>query len=319
VKGGPALLNVRLRTLPFLALGLLTLAAGGCSSLPHAYEPRSPQIPDARTVPLSSGAILTFVQEGSGQSVVLVHGAIADLRIWNAQRGPTLKDFQLTAYSRRYHYPNAWDGNGSDYTDANHDRDLVAMIQELHLGRVHLVGHGTGAQIALEVALAHPELVRTLVLVEPQLNGIAGDRPGFAPLAEERNQVWTGMEIALTTKDSEKAAKLLFDWANANSGAYDALPPPFKGEILDNANVLAFQLAAPPPPMPCGQISGIRLPVLVISGQRSNPFYGMVADAVAACIPGALRETTPGAGHVVQRENPDAFNAELAGFLTTHP
>jgi pimeloyl-ACP methyl ester carboxylesterase len=303
---------------PILVLTALAQAGSGCNYLPHAYEPRSPQIPDARTIPLSSGAILTFAQVGSGQPVVLVHGAIADLRIWNAQQGTALKAFRLVAYSRRYHYPNAWDGNGSDYTEANHDRDLVALIRELGLGRVHLVGHGTGAQIALEVARAHPELVRTLVLIEPQTAGVAGDRPGFAPLAEERDRVWTGMETALRADDAEKAAKQLFDWANASPGAYDALPPPFKGEILDNARILPFQLAQPPPPLLCGDLSTLALPVLVVSGQRSNPFYGAVADAVAACIQGALRETTPSAGHDLQRENPDSFNAQLVGFLTTH-
>lgn len=296
----------------------LALSVPGCNYLPHAYEPRSPQIPDARTIPLSSGAILAFTQVGSGQPVVFVHGAIADLRIWNAQPGPALKAFRLVAYSRRYHYPNAWDGNGSDYTDANHDRDLVALIREMGLGRVHLVGHGTGAQIALQVARAHPELVRTLVLIEPQTAGVAGDRPGFAPLAEQRNQVWSGMETALKADDAEKAAKQLFDWANASPGAYEALPPPFKGEILDNARILAFQLAQPPPPLLCGDLSTLALPVLVISGERSNLFYAAVADAVAACIPGALRQATPGAGHDVQRDNPDAFNAQLVGFLTTH-
>jgi len=299
-------------------LSTLALSASACSSLPHAYEPRSPQIPDARTIPLSSGAILSLAQVGSGQAVVFVHGAIADLRSWNAQQSPVLKPFRLVTYSRRYHYPNAWGGNGSDYTDANHERDLVALIREMGLGRVHLVGHGTGAQVALAVAKSRPELVRTLVLIEPQMAGVAGDRPGFAPLAEQRDQVWAAMEKALKADDAEKAAKQLFDWANASPGAYDALPAPFKGEILDNARLLPFQLAHPPQPLLCGDLSALALPVLVVSGERSNPFYGAVADAIAACIPGALRETTPSAGHDLQRENPDAFNATLLGFLTAH-
>ena len=227
-----------------VALASLALATGACSLLPHAYEPRSPQIPDARTVPLSSGSILTFVQEGSGPTVLFVHGSIADLRIWAAQRVPALKQYQLVAYSRRYHYPNAWDGNGSDYTDANHDRDLVALIRELHLGRVHLVGADTGAQVALDVARSHPELVRSLVLIDPQTADVASDRPGFLALAEQRDQVWGEMEAALRANDdAEKAARILYDWANASPGAYQALPPPFQGEILDNARVLAFQLA----------------------------------------------------------------------------
>lgn len=300
------------------ALGLLALLAGGCQYMPHAYEPRSPQIPDARTIPLSSGAVLTFVTEGSGVPVVFVHGSIADLRIWAAQRGPAFKGTQRVAYSRRYHYPNAWSGNGSDYTDANHDADLVAIIRELHLGRVHLVGHGAGGRLALEVALAHPEMIRSLTLVEPLTPSVAAGRPGFERLAGQQDSVWVSMETALRADDADRAAKTLFDWENQNAGAYDALPPPFRGEIQDNARTLPFQLEHRGTELTCAQLGALAAPLLVVTGARSNVFFAEVADAVAACVPGARRETIPGAAHVVQRENADAFNAVLVGFLTTH-
>jgi non-heme chloroperoxidase len=297
-------------------LGLLALGAG-CQYMPHAYEPRSPQIPNARTIPLP-GAILTFTSEGSGTPVVFVHGSIADLRVWAAQRGPAFKGFQVVAYSRRYHYPNAWDGNGSDYTDANQDKDLVAIIRELHLGRVHLVGHGAGAQVAIEVALARPELVRTLVLVEPPTAATEAENPAFAPLAQQRNNVFLEMEGALKLEDAQKAAKMLFNWENANPGAYEALPPPFQGEILDNADVLPFWLASPSPPLSCPELHRLAAPVLVLSGSRSSAFFTAVAERVTSCIPGAKHDTIANTGHVVQRDNPEAFNAALVAFLSTH-
>jgi esterase len=301
-----------------LALGLVALLGGACQYMPHAYQPHSPQIPDARTIPLSSGAILTFTREGSGPAVVFVHGSIADLRIWAAQRGPAFQKYQLVAYSRRYHYPNAWNGNGSDYTDANHDADLLALVRELQLGRVHLVGHGVGGRLALEVALAHPEVVRSLTLVEPLTPSVAAGRPGFDRLAGQQDSVWAAMEAALRSDDADRAAKTLFDWENQNPGAYDALPPPFRGEIQDNAHILPFQLEHPGTALTCAQLGALAVPLLVVSGARSNLFFGEVADAVAACVPGARRETIPSAAHVVQRENPDAFNAALVGFLATH-
>jgi non-heme chloroperoxidase len=302
------------------ALGTLSVCALGlsaCQYMPHAYEPHSPVITEARTVPLPGG-ILTFVSAGSGQSVVFVHGNIADLRIWSEQHGAAFKRFQLVSYSRRYHYPNAWEGKGADYTEANNDQDLVNIIQALHLGRVHLVGHGSGAQIVTEVALSHPELVRTLVLVEPATAAVAVGRAGFEPLAAGRSELAGQMQVAVQHDDSEKAAKLLFNWANANPGAYEALPLPLQGEILDNATVLPFFLAAPPPPLGCADYARLAVPTLVVTGERAAPYFSAVADAVAGCVKGALRETIPSAGHVVQRENSDAFNAVLVGFLTTH-
>jgi pimeloyl-ACP methyl ester carboxylesterase len=301
----------------WFALAAAALALGGCQYLPHAYEPSSPPIPEARTIPIP-GAILTFVSEGSGQPIVFVHGNIADLRIWSGQRGPGLKGYERVTYSRRYHYPNAWAGNGADYTEANHEKDLVSLIRELHLRRVHLVGHGAGAQLAVEVALSHPELVRTLVLVGPAMAAAADGRPGFEALAAEHTEVTRQMAATVKLDEDEKAATLLFDWVNAKSGSYEALPLPSKGEILDNARVLPFFLAAPPPAMNCAELGRLAVPTLVVTGERSNPFFAAVAEAVTACVPGAARQTIPSAGHVVQRENADAFNAALVGFLATH-
>ncbi len=295
---------------------LATAAVGvGCQYMPHAYEPSSPPIPEARTIPLP-GAILTFVSEGSGPGVVFVHGNMADLRIWTDQR-PALKRYQVVSYSRRYHYPNAWSGTGADYTEANNAQDLVSLIHELHLGSVHLVGEGSGAQLAVEVALSHPGLVRTLVLVEPAMAAAAAGRPDFEPLAAAHSAL--GRTLAsLKVEEDEKAAKLFFDWANASPGAYEALPPPFKGELLDNVRVLPFFLAAPPPPMPCAELGRVAVPTLVVTGERSNPFFAAIADAVTACIHGAARQTIPSAGHIVQRENAEAFNTVLVGFLAAH-
>jgi len=294
-----------------------TLAVAGCQYMPHAYEPHSPTIPQARTLPVP-GAILTFTTDGSGPAIVFVHGNLADLRIWAAQTGPAFKRFQRVAYSRRYHYPNAWAGNGTDDTDTNNVKDLLAVIRELQLGRVHLVGHGAGAQLALEVALSHPELVRTLVLVEPATSAAAVADPDFGTFTAERAQLYAQMETALRMEEAEKAARLLYDWASASNGAYDALPPPLKGEVLDNARVLGFFLSAPPPSLPCPQLAKVAVPTLVVTGERTNPFFAAVGDAVARCIPGATREIIPMASHVVQRENADAFNATLVGFLSTH-
>ncbi len=299
------------------ALAVAALAMAGCQYMPHAYEPHSAQIPEARTLPVQ-GAFLTFISVGSGQPVVFVHGNIADLRIWHAQQGPAFKRYQLVAYSRRYHYPNAWTGNGTDYTEANNIHDLVSLLRSLNLSHVHLVGQGAGAQLAVEVALAHPELVRSLVLVEPDMAAAAVQQPDFASLTTERAQLQQQMEMDLRTEEAEKAARLLFDWANASTGAYDALPPPLKGEILDNASVLGFFLSAPPPSMPCSELARLSVPTLVVTGERTNLFYAAVGESVAGCIPKAVREVIPMASHVVQRENPDVFNATVVGFLAVH-
>jgi pimeloyl-ACP methyl ester carboxylesterase len=76
----------------------------------------------------------------------------------------------VIAYSQRYHYPNAWIGDGSDINSTSvHAGDLAALIVSLRLGRVHLIGSSYGSDIVLRLAVEHSELVRTLVVAEPAL------------------------------------------------------------------------------------------------------------------------------------------------------
>ena len=77
-----------------------------------------------------------------------MHGALGDYRDWTAQIAPLAAHFRVIAYSRRYHYPNPWTGDGLDYTLERNAADLVAIVQALHLPPVHVVGHSYGGSVA---------------------------------------------------------------------------------------------------------------------------------------------------------------------------
>jgi pimeloyl-ACP methyl ester carboxylesterase len=62
----------------------------------------------------------------------------------------------------------------------------------------------------------------------------------------------------------------------------------------------------------------IRVPTLVIVGERDEPFIG-ASEYMAAKIPGARLEVIPGAGHAANLDNPDHFNHVLRGFLDSLP
>ncbi|MCL6644115.1 MAG: alpha/beta fold hydrolase, partial [Dehalococcoidia bacterium] len=62
----------------------------------------------------------------------------------------------------------------------------------------------------------------------------------------------------------------------------------------------------------------IRVPTLVLVGEKDEPFLG-ATDYMAAKIPGAQKVVIPGAGHAANIENPAAFNAAVEAFLTALP
>jgi pimeloyl-ACP methyl ester carboxylesterase len=59
---------------------------------------------------------LEYVEQGQGDPLVLVHGGLCDFRYWHFQMKPFSQHYRTIAYSRRYHYPNVWVGDGRDYS-----------------------------------------------------------------------------------------------------------------------------------------------------------------------------------------------------------
>jgi pimeloyl-ACP methyl ester carboxylesterase len=49
----------------------------------------------------------------------------------------------------------------------DHAGHLATLAEHLQIDRVHWIGHSSGCQIVLQLALEHPELVKTLTLLEP--------------------------------------------------------------------------------------------------------------------------------------------------------
>ncbi|MFE7190334.1 alpha/beta fold hydrolase [Kitasatospora sp. NPDC057541] len=107
------------------------------------------------------------IEGRTGEPVVLVHGNVSSGVFWH----PTMADLP-----ERYR-PLAPDLRGFGGTEPlpvdatrglrDHSEDLLSYLQELSLGPVHLVGWSMGAGVALQLLRDHPELVRSLTLVNP--------------------------------------------------------------------------------------------------------------------------------------------------------
>src|SRR5690242_15007433 len=94
------------------------------------------------------GCGMAYVERGSGPPVLLVHGALCDLRFWAPQMGPFGRRHRTIAPSLRHFWPARWDGAGDDFTPERHAEDLAAFVAALGIGPVHLVGHSRGGYVA---------------------------------------------------------------------------------------------------------------------------------------------------------------------------
>jgi hypothetical protein len=81
-----------------------------------------------------NGSLLEYHETGSGAPLVLVHGSVNDHRTWGAQVPFFSSRYRVVSFSRRYHHPNPWAGDGSDYSVSLHADDLVGLIRALSPG-----------------------------------------------------------------------------------------------------------------------------------------------------------------------------------------
>jgi pimeloyl-ACP methyl ester carboxylesterase len=282
------------------------VAAPGCAArTPPEAPPRAP-------------AGLALAARGRGPDVVLVHGALGDYRQWEPIGAALDGSHRVIAVSRRFHWPNPPPAGGVPYTFEAQSADLEALL--LSLGRpAHVVGHSYGAGVALLTALRHPERVRSLTLVEPPFGSLVPpSAPGFAGELASRDSIVAAIRASVWAGESERAAEALIDWVQGGAGGFRRLPPAVQEGLRANAATVGPTYAAPAPRVTCDELRALRLPVLVLRGERTRPWYRLIAEAAAGCIPGAEAAVVPAAGHMAVVENPGGTAGLVAGFIARH-
>jgi non-heme chloroperoxidase len=177
-----------------------------------------------------NGVDLAYVEAGTGEPVVLIHGLPNDYRVWGPQVAGLSGGYHVIAYSRRCAYPNKHDDGRDDGVAANAD-DLAALLESLPSKSAHLVGHSYGGFVALYCAHRHPELVRSMVLCEPAVTSLLTTNP--------RNPLSL---ISLLLRDGEGARALLHF---ANSTARPAQRALKEGDALRASKLFVDGLGGP--------------------------------------------------------------------------
>jgi len=262
---------------------------------------------------------LTYLERGSGPLVILIHGSVSDYREWEKQLGPLAQHYQVVAYSRRFHWPNARPGKDADASVASVDRqvdDLAALVKSLGSTPAHIIGHSFGGAVALNFALRYPALVRTLVLVEPAVSSVLGDKPENSEATKEGQAIRAKMKEAFDSGDAQRIVRTYAE--HVAPGEFERATTAVREMLI--ANVQAFQLdfTSPRPVLTCDDAQRVSAPVLVVSGDRSPLGLQRIAAAAAKCIPKARLITISGATHWVQHDHPEEFNAAVLSFLASH-
>ncbi|MCS9293429.1 alpha/beta hydrolase [Pseudomonas aeruginosa] len=263
------------------------------------------------------GYQLVYQDLGEGTPVLLVHGSLCDYRYWQWQLRSLGEHHRLIVPSLRHYYPERWDGQGADFTSARHVADLLALVERLG-EPVHLLGHSRGGNLALRLALAAPDALRSLSLADPggdyaaEVYAHAGLPAPEEPL--ERNQFRRQALELIRGGEAELGLELFVDTVSG-AGVWKRSSATFRRMTLDNAMTLVGQVADQPPALALSELRSIDLPSLILNGERSPLPFPATAEALAAALPRAELQRIQGASHGLNATRPAAFNRSVLEFL----
>ncbi|WP_162417367.1 alpha/beta fold hydrolase [Cyclobacterium roseum] len=254
---------------------------------------------------------LHYIECGEGEPMVLVHGTLGDYRSWIGQMQALSQNYKVISYSRRYHYPNPWPEDASDFSVNIHAEDLAAFIQSLDLGKVHLVGHSYGAFTSLMVARDYPELVRSLTLGEPPVTPLLNSTShGESVLQNFLKNAITPSHNAFQNGEIEEGVRLFINGV-LGEGAYGNLPTDTHISMLENARELMGEMNGintkdedSSPFFTCNEAGQMIMPVLLVEGESSPEMFGLIHDHLERCFQDVDRAFIPDASHDLKIQEP---------------
>ena len=255
----------------------------------------------------ANGVEIHYTLDGpSGAPVVtLSHSIAADLTMWDPTVPALTPRYRVLRYDVRGH--GGSEATAGEYSLEQLAGDAQALLGALGIARTHWVGLSLGGMIGQALALSAPEMLASLVLCDTA----SGMPPEMQPVWNER--------IAMV------------EAGGAGAQLDDVLTRWFTpGFVASRPDVVATTLAMIGRTSPRGfagcaaairdldfteRLSGVRLPTLLVVGEQDEATPPIASQLMQALIKDAELEILPGAAHLANVEQPEAFNRVLTAFL----
>jgi len=242
----------------------------------------------------ANGLDVSYVTEGQGPPLVMLHGAMSmGTHDWGAQRPLLRADFTLYMPDARGHQRTRYEVREGWSREMLVD-DALAFADALGLPRFHLMGLSMGAGTAMCLASRHPERVLSLIAVSPIL---------------EREPA---ASVARRLMDPEAMLRSEPAWSAEQAQRHDPHQGPDAWQRLLAAIRDDTQRLTPLTPE---ELRRIRVPAMLAVGDR-DPWVSL-EQAVRAKrqLTDAGLLVVPACGHVVEAERPSVFNPAMMQLL----
>ncbi len=241
------------------------------------------------------GVNIYYEDNGSGPAVLLSHGYSATTRMWAGQVEALKSQYRIVTWDMRGHGQSDSPDDAAAYSEQATVDDMAAILKHLGIESAVIGGLSLGGYMSLAFNLAHPQMVRALMLFDtgPGYRNPVG-REGWNETARRRAEVFEAKGLDALGSSAEvrvsqhRSAQGLAHAARGMLAQFDA-------RVIES-------------------LDSIGVPTLVLVGDKDQPFLAGT-DYMANKIPNATKVVIENAGHASNIDQPEAFNAEVRRFL----
>lgn len=259
----------------------------------------------SRTLPLSSNCQAHYLDEGTGEPLVLVHGVGMQAAAWGPQIQRFAGSFRVIAVDMPGHGQSTRLPGEPALTD--YVAWMVAFITALDLGPVNLAGHSMGALISAGVAIERPDLVKRLAVINGVHKRTEAARTAVVSRSDElvtgRLDVETPLQRWFCEQSTEAAlVEDVRSWLeNVDMQGYAAAYRAFARGDVTYAD----------------RWNEVTCPALALTGADDGNSTPAMAETMAALARNAKAVVIPHERHMVNLTAPAKVNAALAEWLET--
>ena len=237
---------------------------------------------------------------GSGAPIVFLHGGLHFFdNSFEKQRDYFASFRKVVGIDQRGHGHSPDSGEPFSYREMA--EDTAAIIEQLGVGPVDVVGHSDGGNVGLLLARNHPQLVRHLVISGANL------RAGLPTDELRRRSQWSPQQIA------EKAREIVDKMPPTFRTDYEKVTPDGPKHWMTVATK-SYQLWLTPIIIETADLKNIKIPVLVMAGDHDFASIEDTAEIYRGLPRGQLL-IVPGSGHGTMAQRPELVNLAIREFL----
>jgi pimeloyl-ACP methyl ester carboxylesterase len=250
------------------------------------------------------GSKIYYERRGSGPAIVLLHDGLLSAVTWDEIWEPLATRHEVIRYDRRGYGRSDLPSKSYSSTE-----DLQKLLTHLKVAHAVIVGSSSGGALAIDFAIAHPEMVDGLFLIGPVLHGVEYTAE-FLERGRHNNEPMQREDVKAWARNWSQDRFLI-------AGANEAARRQIYEQLVENAEKLrrfdsALEEKLSPPASQ--RLSEIKAPTLIVVGEADIADVHAHCDAIKTGIRESIRDVIKDAGHLIQLEKPGEVARRIEDF-----